>query len=197
MQACGHAPCAVSFRGEKARSSGAAAGSSSTLLEAPLLQPPPAPPPDSPPEGRRRKVGARVGKWVHIKLDGIGELVFEKATGKVNAHCLSPAHCSPGVTCHMDRRTKFEPGHRLRHGEGRPLGYLVAWLLQLDHATKRSHQDAKPALGRAGGHPARRDARAHLRELSHRIPEVEELFGMERPASAEETALGGEPLIVP
>lgn len=141
------------------------------------------------PEPRRRRVGERVG-WTkrEIYKDGrlVGELAFNHVGTNLNAHCHHPAHAVRG-NCHTDR---LVTGGR-RPGQGRPLGFLVAWLLEQGaHEDKESHQQMKSVLGSAAGFVQRQQARQWLREQGT----FDDLFALERPRRDAE---GSEPEVCP
>lgn len=166
--------------------------------EAPPAAPPvPPPPPEAVgaerPARKRRAVEA--GMWHRISMVH-GELVFEERTGKINAHCNNPLHVRSGVHCHTDRLTSA--GRRRGcEGQGRPLGFLYAWLLESsDFSTKADHQAAKRELGSEAGFHRRVDARRRLRAMAIDDDRLQALFDRERAATAEEAELDGEPLRV-
>ena len=104
----------------------------------------------------------------------MGELVWNDAKTSLNAHCSNAAHCTTSH-CHTDR--VLTDGRRA--GQGRPVGFLLAWLFEhAEHATKNLHQDLKKTLGQAAGWQKRRDARAWARAQGGTC---DELFGIERP----------------
>ena len=157
--------------------------------EDPLPPPPPSPqprPPQPPPAGgpggdhdgaapKRRKVRAgweRLEVWKDDQF--MGELVWNDAMTSLNAHCPNAAHCTQGH-CHTDR--SLTDGRKA--GQGRPLGFLLAWLFEhAACATKDLHQDLKKSLGQAFGLQKRRDARDWARAQGGAY---DELFGKERP----------------
>ena len=83
-------------------------------------------------------------------------------------------------------------------GQGRPLGFLVAWLMDpTRHASKKEHQDAKKRLSHTDEFACRLRARKHLEAIAQESPQVAALFRLERPPTDEERAQGGEPIDIP
>lgn len=158
---------------------------------------PPPPPSDEqrPPKPARCRAP---GDWKRVVLPDGGVLVFDEKSNRLNAHCPAGQHTVGGTHCHTDRLTT--PSARARRGfegQGRPLGFLVAWLRASSQATKTEHQASKKTLGSAEGWHARSEARRWLQSLSESDARIRELFKLERAPTPEEEALGGEPLVVP
>ena len=162
-----------------------AAASSSTAVP----PPPPAPP-------VRRRGAAYRGSWERVQVikDGVlyGEVVYDPVSKKMNAHC--EAHEIPEIcqSCHFDklltpyRATEYiTKGGEVKEralapkqkGQGRPVGLLIAWLLQgPDCDDKDTHQRRKAALGT----PAQRHLRVAARNWAKQQPELRPLFDLER-----------------
>ena len=83
-------------------------------------------------------------------------------------------------------------GNKGRPGQGRPVGLLIAWLVQsADSGTKYEHQLVKKDLARtAHGLDLRQQARAWL----HSMPQYSGVFARERDPIAGEDS---EPEVVP
>ena len=88
------------------------------------------------------------------ELEGVGNLVYDVAAGHLTAHCR---YCDHGV-CRLSRVLRK-----------RPIGFLVAWLLDgHSHATQQEHLAAKRAVGEgeALDFEHRQDARELVRGLT-------------------------------
>lgn len=109
---------------------------------------------------------------LHYSVPG-GELRYYPASQRFAAHCENPLH---GVC----RREKVATGG-LRPAQGRPLGYLVAWLERADYQTHRDHLVCTKFISLA----ERQAARLKLEEA---IGANSELFAMERPRRSGEPA---------
>ncbi len=112
--------------------------------------------------------------------------------GRVDAHCY--AHRSlDGGECKADRLTLASMASG-REGQGRPLGFLAAWLmyphLHEGCRTKEQHYQVKAALSKAHALEQRMEARERLR----RVLGTARLFESERPQREGEP---DEPLVLP
>ena len=83
-------------------------------------------------EGRPRRRGGRLGhdhpKWdVDAQHDGtlpyIRHYSDDRGTNQLGAHCMHKDH---GPSCRINRRVLGNPG---KLAQGRPLGFLLAWIL--------------------------------------------------------------------
>jgi hypothetical protein len=153
--------------------------------------PPDVPPPPAahaePVPARPRAAPVGGGDWGRITLhkDGapVGDLVWDRTTNTLNAHC------SVHRKCHFDKKCNRNAS---RPGQGRPIGLLVAWLIDSpDCATKLQHKDHKEHLSfTSDGRRRRKNAR----EWMHTVPEYRALFTRER---SPDTGEGSEPDVVP
>jgi hypothetical protein len=142
-----------------------------------------------------RRHGARVGSWQYLDFcspegEILGQFVFDVQRKKLNAHCHQAAHALLSQTCHMDRTCEGS-GLRTRSGQGRPLGFLAAWLLRGPKCSvKELHSNLKKTLGTRTFQEERLAARQYLKQF----PEFQILFELERPPRDGE---GEEPELVP
>ena len=139
--------------------------------------------------GARAKAatGEVAGDWKRFAIEHYGEIIFEERHGKLNAACAKH-RCEK---CKADRLSygSIKPG---RSGQGRPIGLLVAWLLEGDSClTKKDHgKDCKAWLSSIDGFEARVFACAFAKT----IPAMAKVFECERPKRDDEDS---EPETVP
>ena len=139
----------------------------------------------------------RKGAWRQVAFEDYGFFAFDANSGRLNAHCICPRHVGRHARCHTDKVTTAST-RKGAEGQGRPLGFLAAWLMDSSlHSSKEDHQASKRSLGSEDSYEKRLEARMYLRILAGRDPDVQALFAQERPATAGEDAMGGEPLSVP
>jgi hypothetical protein len=161
--------------------------SSSSGLVPPLAAPNPitddtvlsALPPLAPVPPPRKK-----GNWESYKVHGCGELAYDPSTRSLNAHCHNEDHVARGAHCHCDR-TLHPSKSKPASGQGRPLGFLVAWLLYKDAVTKQDHHIFKKWLATSEGRALRIVGRNYVKAHRHLHPLLEE--GVERPKLAEDS----------
>ncbi len=140
---CGPAVAAASSSsGNVASAASAAAGATPP----PPLPPPPIPPPpeplregfdDEPPRRRRRKGvdDPEVEAGIYWNVPG-GRICFLK--DELSAHCNHPPHKDTKNPCRLNRTIR--PHAHSKYAQGRPLGYLLAWLEdQARHPHRTSH----------------------------------------------------------
>lgn len=70
-----------------------------------------------------------------------GVLTFYESSGNFAATCDNPAH----GRCILTRTSKASERSN-RRGQGRPLGYLAAWLATNDQDTREEHRAFMPAI---------------------------------------------------
>ncbi|CAK0804764.1 unnamed protein product [Prorocentrum cordatum] len=150
---------------------------------------PPAPPPPPPPAGPGRPGRGRGGgvpRYCHYSvagLDGnpIGYILFNENSNTFDAHCSRHGKdCAVSKSCRAFEGDAAGSGKRL--AQGRPLGFLVAWLrygtsdLFGDGPEHRKHHfDARlrrgpHALLMDGEGPLRRGSRAWVQSNPHFEP---------------------------
>ena len=142
---------------------------------------------------RRRGASAKAapgeapGDWKRVAIEDYGWIMFEESSGKLNAHCAK--HKSE--KCKADRLS-YGSTNPQRSGQGRPIGFLVAWLLESeDCLTKKDHGAVcKRWLSGIDGLEARIYARAYAKT----IPAMARVFECERPQRDDEEE---EPETVP
>ena len=144
------------------------------LVDAPLPAPeaPPPPPPGleraEEARGRIRRAAREGPAQDTIRVDlphGDGSLVFYHGTNALQAHCKWPSHGD----CRKQRT--IVPGRRA--GQGRPLGYLTAWLLDAHkHETQNEHNHRSVVT---------LEERQNARALLAGLPGSDDLFEKERP----------------
>jgi hypothetical protein len=110
----------------------------------------------------------------------LGQLVWDPAGKQLDAHCGTAAHNAGHSRCHTDRA--LTTGRR--KGQGRPIGFLVAWLRCCGCPSKSDHQQLKTDLGKLNKIHERRSARAWL----HGRPGAAQVFGLERAVEAGENS---------
>ena len=115
----------------------------------------------------------------------IGDLVYNRNAGSLDAHCLNPLHIAVGA-CNMNRTLK---ANVRRLAQGRPLGHLVAWLLAGSASNERSdHQDLRTGKGTLAefvSHESRVHAREHVqgrRDFQHWSKKCQVVERAQRPA---------------
>ncbi len=118
------------------------------------------------------------GQWTKVPFENFGEIRLDAERGRIDAHCY--AHrCVDGSDCKADRLT-LASTCRGREGQGRPLGFLAAWLmypaLHQSCRTKEHHHHVKAILSKAAARKQRMEARERLR----RCPGTACLFESER-----------------
>lgn len=102
-----------------------------------------------------------------------GELRYYQRINRFQARCTNPAH---GSQC---RKERVAQGGR-KAAQGRPLGFLAAWLAQgALHADQEEHQNIAASIAF--------DVRAAAREALRNTDGSAELFSAERPLRAGET----------
>ena len=92
---------------------------------------------DAPAASRGRRRQRDDENIAYIEVAG-GFLVYDLRQSILSAHCMLREHQNPKNPCRV-RRTCLPgpPGH---HGQGRPCGFLMAWLADAGrHATRASH----------------------------------------------------------
>ncbi len=97
---------------------------------APMPPPPPPPAAADPPRPNRRPPPAH---WDRHELPLGGDLVYDARMNSFAAHCRSPGHglCRVNRTCN---------GSDTKQAQGRPVGFLAAWLLVGDmYPDRASH----------------------------------------------------------
>ena len=136
--------------------------------------------------GSREAAGAP-RDWRKVKVGTYGEIHFEERLQKLNAHC-SKHKCDK---CKADRLTSAHE-HPSRRGQGRPIGFLIAWLLEgEDCDTKADHgRECKQELSGINGW----EARIFAREWAKTLPGMQAIFALERPKGDDEDS---EPETVP
>lgn len=151
---------------------GHAGAAASSTDAAPVAQPPPIQPPPAPEQPAARQ-GGDSAKRSHVDRSSVmayavpgGEIRYYPATRRFVAHCENPLH---GVC----RREKLAFAGA-RPAQGRPLGYLQAWLLDADYGSHDEHLACTALLDL----PTREAGRQALKEA---IGEAADLFAMERP----------------
>ena len=122
-------------------------GSAAAVDGRPVVGPdpcPPAEPGDDDEASARRgfKRGAPLDCYKVFDDAGvhIGDLVWNKSSVSLDAHC----HCKHGK-CHCDRTIKAST--RGRKNQGRPLGFLVAWLFLGNMCNADEHAKLKKGQG--------------------------------------------------
>eukprot|EP00971_Amphidinium_carterae_P349278 6490938-Amphidinium_carterae.1 len=168
--------CTSSSEDEAAADEPVGSSSSSSSAEMEVVPPPKAPVPVARPARAAQDARGSLDKF---KVDDSGELRFKWQDESLYAHC------SRHKNCRKVRTTK--PGNR-RPGQGRPLGYLVAWLTAPDlqiGLTAGEHEHFLPSLS------DRKEARAKLRSMCG----SDWLFALERPANPEADGSDGEPAV--
>eukprot|EP00971_Amphidinium_carterae_P349117 6490853-Amphidinium_carterae.1 len=122
--------------------------------------------------------GAR-GSLDKFTIDDTGELRYKWQDESLYAHCSRHKNC---------RKVRTTKAGTRRPGQGRPLGYLVAWLVASDLQIGLSageHEHYVPTLA------DRKEARALLRSMNG----SDWLLNLERPANAEADGSDGEPVV--
>lgn len=97
-----------------------------------------------------------------------GEIRYYAKTRRFAAMCEHPGHSRK---C---RREKVSHGGRIAGGQGRPLGYLAAWLARCElYETQRDHMVFETTISW--------EERSAAREFLHGIEGIDVLFAAERP----------------
>ena len=97
--------------------------------------------------------------WVKCDIPGRGSIVWYKSNGNFVASCSLPHH--GGISLCKKTRTCY-PSDR-RRPQGRPLGHVLAWLLEqhgLGCVDQKSHHAVRPSLQQ------RREAREALKGIA-------------------------------
>lgn len=131
---------------------GPVAGSSADALpiapRPPIAEPPSQPAAGAPPAAAaaaapsaRRRRGRRDAEesWLRFEVPGYGELIYNPIDHSFGAHCSDPRHdkCRLNRTCNASNT---------RSAQGRPIGYLVTWLLDSGrHGNREAHFGARRA----------------------------------------------------
>ncbi len=105
-------------------------GTSSGTVPAPAAGsgPPPHVAPPAAREGARRTFGGNQ----YWKVPG-GHLVYNAADESIDAHCDHPDHVDPRNRCRINRK-RFACKRGLKDAQGRPIGFLLAWLAAAPNA---------------------------------------------------------------
>jgi hypothetical protein len=108
------------------------------------------------------------GEWVKMEIPFLGTIVHEKVHKRLNAHCIHPPHLVDAgrkQKCHLDCLLYANPRKGME-GQGRPVGYLVAWLedAAVSGDVKDEHQTYKKSLRSVAGKDRRVRARLFAKE---------------------------------
>ena len=117
-----------------------------------------------------RQVGGALGRWSPQFLAASGHFRFKPQDNSMCAHC----HHHGATVC---RRSRVLTAGR-RHGQGRPIGMLTAWLLGGEGISQAEHAALKPTL------TERQAAREQLKTDG----EGRELLNMERAKGLNESS---------
>ena len=134
--------------------------------------PPPPPPPDDGDDGKgkgrgrggRGWAGRRAGQehetWLaDVRGDGHATVKWDPATLQLTAHCNLPGH---GRLCRLRKSIKASDTNR---AQGRPGGYLLAWLAAAPrYATSADHQQMGQRKGANNREALRFEERLRLRQ---------------------------------
>ena len=119
------------------------------------------------------QVAEAPGDWRKVKIGTYGWIHYEERQQKLNAHCAKH-RCEK---CRADRLSCGSE-HPNRRGQGRPIGFLVAWLLEGDelHSKADHGRDCKEQLSGIGGW----EARVYARDWAKTLPGMDAVFAVER-----------------
>ena len=106
---------------------------------------------------------------VRAVIPGLGTIIWDKASSEFRCYCTACGHSN---NCAKYRRSTESTANPV---QGRPLGYLMAWLELGSGTTEAHHKDnVYPTPDQ------RRVARTRLQKLSERYPDIALLFRRER-----------------